>query len=106
MTGEGEKPRLSVVAKPRQQRLNVLLVGRDKEAAFAICRVANGDAPLCVKYAIDRRAADALLDQEQWDLLVMDPIDAADFAFLLRIKTTHRWTATMVMSQGLAPELL
>jgi LmbE family N-acetylglucosaminyl deacetylase len=106
MTGEGEKPRLSLVRRLRQQRPKVLLVDRDEEAAFAICRAAGADAPLSVKHALDRRAADALLEQDQWDLLVIDPIDAADLDFLLRIKTTHRWTATMLTSRGVAPELL
>jgi LmbE family N-acetylglucosaminyl deacetylase len=106
MTGEFEKPRLNVVEKPRRQRLRVLLADSDREAAFALCRAADTSVPICLKYAPDNRAAAALLEEEEWDLIALDPDDAADFHFLQRIKASHRWTATVALTRSLTPQLM
>lgn len=104
MTGESEKPRLIVVERPRRDRRRVLLADRDRETASALSRAANASDRVCLEYASEPRAAGALLKGQQWDVLAVDPVDAADFDFLHSVKRTHRWLATMIVSRTWTPE--
>jgi LmbE family N-acetylglucosaminyl deacetylase len=46
------------------------------------------------------------MDAQQWDLVVVDPVVPGGFEFLKRIKSNHRWVATMVVSHNQTPQFL
>jgi LmbE family N-acetylglucosaminyl deacetylase len=107
MTGESEKARLSVIEKPREPVLKILLVDDDEEAALARRRaLATATAHGHLEHASDARAAAALLGEGQWDVVALDPVGAADFDFLRHVKTSLPWIATIVFLQSRTPRFL
>lgn len=84
----------------------MLLADTDKESASALCRAAQASASISLRYASSLGAADALLEEQQWDLLAVGPVEAADLDFLQRLKTTHPWIATLVVLRSATPQLL
>jgi LmbE family N-acetylglucosaminyl deacetylase/CheY-like chemotaxis protein len=106
MTTETDKPQLSVVEETPDELLQILLVDPDEAAAFPLRRVVERSPSARLKYVADAEAAEALLEQQHWDLAVVDPVVHGGFEFLRRVKADHRWIATMVVSHNQTPQFL
>ena len=103
---ESDKPRLSVVEETPQELLQILLVDTDEAAAFPLRRIVDRSTSARLKHVADSAAAAGLLDQEPWDLVVVDPVVPGGFELLKKIKDSHRWVATMVLSHTQTPQFL
>jgi LmbE family N-acetylglucosaminyl deacetylase/CheY-like chemotaxis protein len=107
MTADTDKPRLSLVGEQDQgDRLHMLLVDGDDAAALALRRIVDRSSTARLAYVPDAQAAEALLQDGQWDLVVVDPVVPGGFELLRSVKARHRWLATMVMSRDQSPPFL
>ena len=100
ITKRGQK----AVKEPSKGLPNILLVDTDDVASSARRRPAAAKARLV--HAADIATASRMLDTEEVDLMIIDPVLDGSFDLIRRVKATNRWLAIMVLTANQSPEFL
>jgi LmbE family N-acetylglucosaminyl deacetylase len=101
-----EKRSLKVVKAVAGELPNILLVDGDRTDAAQVKKWFAADAQATLGHAVDTVAATKLMGEEQWDLVVIDPVVPEGFDFLRQAKASDRWLATLIVTGRQDPEFL
>ncbi|HTG23874.1 MAG TPA: hypothetical protein VK681_27835, partial [Reyranella sp.] len=105
-TAGRNKRRLRVVKAPVNELPNILVVDRDASGVSLRADRSETGAKARLAYAADTVTAARMIDEEERDLVVVDPASPEDFEFLKHTKAHNRWLAVMVVTGNQSPEFL
>jgi LmbE family N-acetylglucosaminyl deacetylase len=102
-----EKRRLGIVQHVPSERLRLLVVCGDPEAALLLRTTFETEAAFALEITPTASTAMRQLATHPYDLVAVDPAVAfGGFALLRFINDNYRWTATMVVTMNQEPQFL